>query len=337
MKMWNRLSAAKKELFLLLVMAGFGLVKQFLVYNLPIMAVPKGIHDDWIMVHLADTLRSGQWLGEYNSLTLTKGMFFPLYLAVINFLHLSYLNVTALLYTVGCMVFVYALRPLVPKQLPRLILYLALLWNPISYSLQAFQRVYRNSISYIQVLLIFGGFLAVYLRRREPVRKQTGWIIAAAAGTASFFYTREDAIWGVPFLVVFTLVYLGSLAGLWRKERQKARQYAVKAALVLLPFLCTWAAGRWIARQNLSHYGIEVAKLAGLPEAVVKRSREILEELESTAGRPAPLLAEPAADQVSLGSLQEAEVLSALRRCQPETMTMIEAMNLLYELKQKLN
>ena len=221
MKMWNRLSAAKKELFLLLVMAGFGLVKQFLVYNLPIMAVPKGIHDDWIMVHLADTLRSGQWLGEYNSLTLTKGMFFPLYLAVINFLHLSYLNVTALLYTVGCMVFVYALRPLVPKQLPRLILYLALLWNPISYSLQAFQRVYRNSISYIQVLLIFGGFLAVYLRRREPVRKQIGWIIAAAAGTASFFYTREDAIWVVPFLVVFTLVYLGSLAGLWRKSGRK--------------------------------------------------------------------------------------------------------------------
>ena len=84
-------------------------------------------------------------------------------------------------------------------------------------------------------------------------------------------------------------------------------------------------------------YGIEVAKLAGLPEAVVKRSREILEELESTAGRPAPLLAEPAADQVSLGSLREAEVLSALRRCQPDTLTPIEAMSLLYELKQKLS
>ena len=84
-------------------------------------------------------------------------------------------------------------------------------------------------------------------------------------------------------------------------------------------------------------YGIEVAKLAGLPEAVVKRSREILEELESTAGRPAPLLAEPAADQVSLGSLREAEVIDALRRCQPDTLTPIEAMSLLYELKQKLS
>ena len=66
----------KKELQLLLFMAAFGLVKQFLIYNLPIMAVPKGIHDDWIMVHLAETLRNRQWLGAYNSLTLTKGMFF---------------------------------------------------------------------------------------------------------------------------------------------------------------------------------------------------------------------------------------------------------------------
>ena len=56
-----------------------------------------------------------------------------------------------------------------------------------------------------------------------------------------------------------------------------------------------------------------------------------------TAGRPAPLLAEPAADQVSLGSLREAEVIDALRRCQPDTLTPIEAMSLLYELKQKLS
>ena len=59
MKMWKGLSPVKKEIFLLLIMAVFGLVKQLLVYNLPIMAVPKGVHDDWIMVHLADTLRSG--------------------------------------------------------------------------------------------------------------------------------------------------------------------------------------------------------------------------------------------------------------------------------------
>lgn len=245
---------SRKELLLFLFMAGMGLLKQFLVYNLPIMAVPKGIHDDWIMVHLAETLRNGQWLGEYNDLTLTKGMFFPLYLAVCNFLHLSYLNVTALCYTVSCMLFVYGLRPLLKKAWAMGLLYLALLWNPISYSVQAFQRVYRNSISYIQVLLIFGGFLAMYLRRKEPLKRQIIWMLAAVFGTVSFFYTREDAIWVVPFLLVFLAVYLGSIFGLWRKSKEKG--YIGKEILVLVPFLCLWLAGHLIAAQNEKYYGI---------------------------------------------------------------------------------
>ncbi len=244
----------KRELFLFLFMAGFGLFKQFLVYNLPIMAVPKGIHDDWIMVHMAETLRNGQWLGEYNDLTLTKGMFFPLYLAVCNFFHLSYLNVTALCYTVSCMLFVYGLRPLLKKARAMGLLYLALLWNPVSYSVQAFQRVYRNSISYIQVLLIFGGFLALYLRRKEPLKKQVLWVLTAAFGTVSFFYTREDAIWVMPFLLVFLVIYLGSIFCLWRNTRE--RHYIGKGVLVLVPFLCLWLTGQLIAAQNEKHYGI---------------------------------------------------------------------------------
>lgn len=256
MKFWKNQSIRRKEVSFFLAMVLFGVLKEFLVYNLPIMAVPKGIHDDWIMVHMADALRSGQWLGEYNDLTLTKGMFFPLYLAVLNFLRLSYLSVSALLYTVSCMIFVYALRPLLKKYWACFTLYLVLLWNPVSYSVQAFQRVYRNSISYIQVLLIFGGLLALWLRRKEPVRKQLLWLLTAAAGMVSFFYTREDAIWVEPFLIVFVLVYLGTMFFLWRKEHAKA--YAVKAVLVLLPFLSVWGAGQLIAQENDNHYNIRL-------------------------------------------------------------------------------
>ena len=42
-------------------------------------------------------------------------------------------------------------------------------------------------------------------------------------------------------------------------------------------------------------------------------------------------------DQVSLDAIGEGEVLDAIRRCQPDTLTPIEAMGLLYELKQKLS
>ena len=83
-------------------------------------------------------------------------------------------------------------------------------------------------------------------------------------------------------------------------------------------------------------YGIEVAKLAGLPDSVVKRAREILKELEAEGGAPRP--AAPARDssQISLAAMGEGEVAEILRRTQVDMLTPIEAMNLLYDLKRKL-
>ena len=81
-------------------------------------------------------------------------------------------------------------------------------------------------------------------------------------------------------------------------------------------------------------YGIEVAKLAGLPRQVIARAREVLTELEAEAGKPPA--APPEADQMSLEALSEAEVIDRLRRTQAETLSPIEALNLLYELKKKL-
>ena len=82
-------------------------------------------------------------------------------------------------------------------------------------------------------------------------------------------------------------------------------------------------------------YGIEVAKLAGLPHEVVRRANVILKELEQGGAYQAKPREE--AEQVSLDAIGEAEVLAALRRAQPDTMSPIEAMQLLYELKQKLS
>ncbi len=81
-------------------------------------------------------------------------------------------------------------------------------------------------------------------------------------------------------------------------------------------------------------YGIEVARLAGLPDSVVGRAKKILRELEDESGRPAPVAVEE--DQVSFAAMGEAEVVDALRRAQVDNLSPLEALNLLYELKQKL-
>ena len=84
-------------------------------------------------------------------------------------------------------------------------------------------------------------------------------------------------------------------------------------------------------------YGIEVARLAGLPDALIRRARKILKELESAAPPPPPPKEKEKDDgQVSLKAVGEAEVLDALRRCQPDTLSPIEAMGLIYEWKKKI-
>ena len=83
-------------------------------------------------------------------------------------------------------------------------------------------------------------------------------------------------------------------------------------------------------------YGIEVAKLAGVPEPVVSRAKEILAELES--GRqavPAPAPAAPAEPQmqVSFGQQIGSELAAKLSAIDPDTLSPIEALSVLYELK----
>ena len=82
-------------------------------------------------------------------------------------------------------------------------------------------------------------------------------------------------------------------------------------------------------------YGIEVAGLAGLPPKLIRRAREILQELESQQDAPRRPAAREA-KQVSLTALGEEEVLDILRSTTVESLTPIQAMNLLYELKGKI-
>ena len=84
-------------------------------------------------------------------------------------------------------------------------------------------------------------------------------------------------------------------------------------------------------------YGIEVAKLAGLPNSVVSRARAILAELEAEGAAPQPKVQQESDDQMTMMDLRSVQVADTLAKMSVETMTPIEAMNELYKLKQMLN
>ena len=84
-------------------------------------------------------------------------------------------------------------------------------------------------------------------------------------------------------------------------------------------------------------YGIEVAKLAGLPKGVISRAKELLSEMEAEkyAAGGAPKKQEE--QQISFGSMKEEQVLSRLRKTNPDEYSPRDAMLLLQELCDMLN
>ncbi len=83
-------------------------------------------------------------------------------------------------------------------------------------------------------------------------------------------------------------------------------------------------------------YGIEVAKLAGLPKEVISRAREVLRDVESGARAPAAAAVEET-PAISMFSSCEHDAAERLRAADINTMTPIEAMNLIFELKRTLD
>jgi DNA mismatch repair protein MutS len=84
-------------------------------------------------------------------------------------------------------------------------------------------------------------------------------------------------------------------------------------------------------------YGIEVGRLAGLPPAVLKRATELLRLLEAEqivprSGRALPVPAGTTDDQLALFGAMPHPVVQQLRNVEPNTMTPIQALEMLARL-----
>ncbi len=88
-------------------------------------------------------------------------------------------------------------------------------------------------------------------------------------------------------------------------------------------------------------YGIEVARLAGIPEWVIKRAKEIQREYENGTGENLNVVKKkqpkqpPQAEFSLLANVADNEIISELKSTDLNTLTPIEAMNILYKLKAK--
>ena len=205
--------------------------------------------DDGLMMRLATSIREGNWLGEYDYLTLGKHSFFALWLAFLNVLHVNFLVGGQLLYAAACLVLLTAVKPLFCTNAARGLVFLAVLWLPASWA-QFTLRVYRDNIYPALVLLALGGLVGAFCRFAQPAKKAVPYYVVAGAALAAAWLCHEDNALLLPFVGCAAAVYLVFLF-----TSKTAGQKRAKLALLLLP-LALWAGGitAWKA-MNYRYYG----------------------------------------------------------------------------------
>lgn len=235
-----------KNLFknkILIILILLSVIKVILCAFLPMFYVENFAYDDALMIKQANSLFNGDYLGDYNTFTLVKGFFFPLVIAVFHFLHIPIGIGLSVLYILACTFFCFQIRDIFNDKKWIYILYIFLLFNPISFASETFERLYRNSIGPTQILFLLGFLYGVYKSKNNKELLLnligTGFILI------SFILTREDFIWIIPAVFITFIVYI-------------IKNKNLKSLCLLVPIFIVFISLNITSSINKNYYDIKV-------------------------------------------------------------------------------
>ena len=159
-------------------------------------------HDDQLFLRLAEAIKSGHWLGEYDSLTLAKSAGYPVFLATASAMHIPVRLGEHLVYLLGSGLAAVALGSLAQRRWVAYLAYTVLALNPVVFD-GLLSRLLRDNLYVGLSLFTFASFAYVFLVfKRSSPRRRIETVATAAAGSTGglFVLTREEAIWLVPSL-----------------------------------------------------------------------------------------------------------------------------------------
>jgi hypothetical protein len=240
--------------FFILLGLFFLLIKLVLISSQQVFLSPETAPlDDMLMYNAAVSITEGNWLGEYNWLTLSKHQFFALWLAILHILHVPYLLGGQVLWAVASIACATAVAPALKKPWLTFSLFLLLLYNPASWangsSYAYITRVYRDNIFPALCMLCIAGVIALALRYNSAAKSNLGWAILAGVSFTACWLTREDGWWLMPFLLVafiITTVFILCEDGESKLQR---------CAVLLIPFILLYSGIAAWSAMNYFHYG----------------------------------------------------------------------------------
>ena len=248
----------RKEKIIAIVLFLLSVFRIGLQMRLPVGAFPAQTGDDGTMMLNALNLLNGNYLGEYDSFVLSKGISYPLFLVLTYIAMIPYGMMTCFLNIAAALVFLRGIKPLELSKKFSVFLYAVLLYLPIGLDRFAGTRVYRISIMPGVALLVAAFAIGAYLRRNQGTKKFLPWIIGEGLSLAFFYNIREDSIWIMPLILVILLIEIGTyLKSVWKKNLEVKKAIG-RILIYCLPVLMLVVAQNGIKLMNYAAYGVAV-------------------------------------------------------------------------------
>lgn len=168
------------------------------------------LYDDTLIVKQANSIISGNWLGEYNCLTLVKGAFAPLFIAFLNIIQVPFLIGQEIMYDISIIFLTLVLSKKIENKKILVIISIILLFNPIMYCSELI-RVYRDGIYVSLIVFLIALTIGLFLNRKEKIKKIVLYQIGLGFALSAIYLCREDFIWIIPYLigtVIITICYI---------------------------------------------------------------------------------------------------------------------------------
>ena len=229
----------KKHWFIITILI-LCIARFLFTYKLPSFYLFRMKYDDQLYVKLLYSLAKGKYLGLYCVRTLVKGPFFAFVLLIAVVYKISFSSLLTILYILSCIYFIYSLKYIIKNKKYLIIIFVVLLFNPVTYSQDLFQRLYRNSISITELLFFFGIVIRILTYKNKKIFNN----ISLGIITASMLLTREDNLWIYP-VIGFIIIY-----SFFKNKKIKT------LVINFIPIIVIVLSLNLVSFINYKHYGI---------------------------------------------------------------------------------
>ena len=228
------------------------MIRIYMAIKTPLFAQAGADYDDFLMVKYAYNILEGDWLGTFGLRTLAKGASFAIFLVFAYLLGIPYSVALIGTYIFAIIIFIIAIRKMIPNKWFLFCSYLFLLFSPVMFHIENTQKIYRGGVIVAFSLLVISAMIGLYANRREKLAKILPWSILSGLSLSFFWFLKEDSIWILPFVLGAIILIIIDFV----HRRSVTKKIFQKTFVVVLPLIMLAMANLGYCFTNYIHYGV---------------------------------------------------------------------------------